>query len=357
MPESTISHLSNQYHEWVRKHPTAADDFRDAIEDLLNDAGVIFDRVSTRIKRWPSLKAKAKKRRADGQPLYPNPWEDIHDVLGVRVTLFHSTAIPQALEVLGQSFTVIKSVDKAAETRISGGFGYGSHHLVLRVGTAIEELAAYEGWTFEVQIRTVLQHAWAEFEHDIRYKQGPHAPSAQVDRLFTLAACLIELADQQFDEIAALKDPSTDPDDEVELTPETLPGVLAVLMGGKYPRSRSEHYRFLQEILELNGITTMSQLKALLEPGDIALVHDAMRYRFQPGQVRLIDDLLLNAFGKAHIEATADAGDRHDRKRRLKARYKALQNLRASRAEGKGASNPSANKSGTSTPSTHKKRS
>ena len=41
MAESPISKLSNQYHEWVRVHPRAARDFRDAIEDLLNDAGVI----------------------------------------------------------------------------------------------------------------------------------------------------------------------------------------------------------------------------------------------------------------------------------------------------------------------------
>ncbi len=53
---------------------------------------------------------------------------------------------------------------------------------MLRVTNAIEELAAYEGWTFEVQIRTVLQHAWAEFENDIRFKQGTSAPAAQVQQ-------------------------------------------------------------------------------------------------------------------------------------------------------------------------------
>ncbi len=173
MPESRMSRLSNQYHDWARSHPTAAVDFRTAIEDLLNDAGIIFDRVSTRVKTWPSLKAKAKKRRENGDFVYPQPWQEIHDVMGVRVTLYHSTAIPEALGVFGESFKVERSVDKAAETRISGGFGYGSHHLVLTVtedsAAAMEELAAYVGWTFEVQIRTVLQHAWAEFEHDIRY--------------------------------------------------------------------------------------------------------------------------------------------------------------------------------------------
>ena len=38
--------------------------------------------------------------------------------------------------------------------------------------------------------------------------------------------------------------------------------------------------------------------------------------------------LLLNKFGAQHIEATAQAGDRKDRKRRLNARLKALKNFR-----------------------------
>lgn len=324
MAESPISKLSNQYHEWVRVHPRAARDFRDAIEDLLNDAGIIFDRVAARVKGWPSLKAKAKKRNIDGELMYPNPWDDIQDIVGVRVNVFHSTVIPEAITIFGDSFEVIKSVDKAAETRVAGGFGYGSHHLVLRVTEDMEDLADFVGMRFEVQIRTVLQHAWAEFEHDIRYKQGLGAPSPQVDRLFTLAAGLIELADNQFDEIAALKDPAHHADSDIEISAETLPGILAVLLDGRFPRSRSEHYRWLADLLETNGITTMNQLENLLSERDIETVHDAMKYRFRPGQVRLIDDLLLNRFGKDHIEATGDTGTRRDRRQRLVSRLKAL---------------------------------
>lgn len=328
MAESPISKLSNQYHEWVRVHPRAARDFRDAIEDLLNDAGIIFDRVAARVKGWPSLKAKAKKRNIDGELMYPNPWDDIQDIVGVRVNVFHSTVIPEAITIFGDSFEVIKSVDKAAETRVAGGFGYGSHHLVLRVTEDMEDLTDFVGMRFEVQIRTVLQHAWAEFEHDIRYKQGLGAPSPQVDRLFTLAAGLIELADNQFDEIAALKDPAHHADSDIEISAETLPGILAVLLDGRFPRSRSEHYRWLADLLETNGITTMNQLENLLSERDIETVHDAMKYRFRPGQVRLIDDLLLNRFGKDHIEATGDTGTRRDRRQRLVSRLKALRATR-----------------------------
>lgn len=321
-----ISALANRYHEWVRTHPEADRAFGEAIEELLSDAGVSFDRVSARIKSWPSLKAKAKKRRPDGSLVYPNPWEDIHDIVGVRVTTFHSTEIPEAIKVLRESFRVRRSVDKTKEMQVTGSFGYGSHHLVLEVTDEVEDLAQHRGQVFEVQVRTVLQHAWAEFEHDIRYKRGGAALDPQVDRAFTLAAGLIELADQQFDQIAAIKASDHKPANDVELSAETLPGVLAVLLGNRFPRSRSEHYRWLDELLSANGITTVTALKELLSEPAIEAVHKAMKYRFCPGQVRLIDDLLLLRFGAAHITRTGDTGERaHQRPSRLQGRLGQLE--------------------------------
>ena len=318
MPEPTsdatqsISLLGSRYHEWLRSHPTAAQDFADAIEDLLSDAGVTFDRVSARAKSWRSLKAKARKKRSDGSLVYPNPLADIHDIIGVRVTVFHSTEIPVTLDALGESFSVLRSVDKAAETRIAGGFGYGSHHLVLEVTDDFEDLAEYAGLHFEVQVRTVLQHAWAEFEHDIRYKSPDGAIDPRIDRAFALAAGLIELADQQFDQVAAILDEEHgeergDGADAVELGAETLPGLLTLLLP-TVPRSKSEHYACLEELLDANGVATVGDLRDLVAPERVAAVEEALNYRFQPGHVRIIDDLLLAAFGADHVTRTGKSG-------------------------------------------------
>ncbi|AWB81600.1 GTP pyrophosphokinase [Corynebacterium yudongzhengii] len=330
MSDKTIAQLGSRYHEFVRAHPHADSAFAADIEDLLSDAGVTVDRVTARIKSWPSLKAKARRRRDDGSRAYPDPWHDVHDIIGVRVNVFHSTEIPVTLDVLAESFKVHRSVDKAAETRIAGGFGYGSHHMILEVPEGRSDLAEYVGMQFEVQVRTVLQHAWAEFEHDVRYKQGGQI-DPQVDRAFTLAAGLIELADQQFDQIAALKEKETEGDDyvdDVAITAETLPGILAVLLGNRFPRSRSEHYRWLEELLLANGINTVAELSELLNDSDISKVFRSMRYRFLPGQVRLIDDLLLLRFREEHIERTGNSGNRAEhRPERLKARLNTMRQL------------------------------
>lgn len=326
MGSKRIPALGATYHEWVRQHPEAASDFRETIEEMLVDAGVSFDRVAARIKTWRSLKAKAMQRTDSGEFRYPEPWHDIKDIIGIRITTYFSADIPVVLDALGKQFVVLKSVDKAAETRIAGGFGYGSHHVILQVTEDSEDLIPYCGFTFEVQVRTVLQHAWAEFEHDIRYK-GTDAHDPRIDRAFALAVGLIELADQQFDQIARIQGEAPDAGDDVELSAETLPGVLAMLVGNRFPRSRSEYYTWLEEILAVNGITTVRELRDLLDDTDIAAVEAALKYQFVPGQVRIIDDLLLRRYGALHIERTKDMGKRaNQRAHRLKKRLAIMAN-------------------------------
>lgn len=312
---TNLQQLHQRYQEFCTRYPNAAADFLGAIEDVLSDAGLTYDHVTARVKEWRSLRSKSRKRQPDGTPMYPHPWQDIHDLIGVRVTTYHSTEIPRIIEALTEVFEVRRSVDKTAQTRVSGSFGYGSHHLILRVPPArvAPVLQAYAGREFEVQIRTVLQHAWAEFEHDIRYKRrgntGKLAP--EVDRAFTLAAGLIELADQQFDLIAAQQsttDTTAPIDLDVKFTAETLPGIIALLHGNTIPQSRLEHYHWLEELLHAHGLTTVAQLTELMSPANLERVKTALHYTFQPGQVRIIDDLLLAAFGEEHIAKTGTTG-------------------------------------------------
>ena len=313
---TNLQQLHQRYQEFCTRYPNAAADFLGAIEDVLSDAGLTYDHVTARVKEWRSLRGKSRKRRPDGTLMYPHPWQDIHDLIGVRVTTYHSTEIPRIIEALTEVFEVRRSVDKTAQTRVSGSFGYGSHHLILRVPPArvAPVLQAYAGREFEVQIRTVLQHAWAEFEHDIRYKRrgntGKLAP--EVDRAFTLAAGLIELADQQFDLIAAQQsatDTTAPIDLDVKFTAETLPGIIALLHGNTIPQSRLEHYHWLEELLHAHGLTTVAQLTELMSPANLEQVKTALHYTFQPGQVRIIDDLLLAAFGEEHIAKTGTTGN------------------------------------------------
>ena len=295
------------YDTWIQAHPTVAADLEAHIIDVLDDAGLTFDRVSVRIKDRTSF---ARKLANEAYPDYDS-FTDAHDVIGVRVITFHSSEIPQLKDALSGLFTVVRVIDKAAETAREGRFGYASQHLI--VSAKDEPWAAEDGASpkyIEIQLRTVLQHAWAEFEHDVRYKnqQHPETSSPEVQRAFTLAAGLIELADEQFDKIAGIIGTSGE---EVEgtLDEESLPRVLSRIVGSKYPTSRVDYYHYAIEMLAAHDITTVAQLRELLAPKRLKALRKAMNYPYNPGQVRLVDDMLLFAYGREHIRKTVHIGD------------------------------------------------
>ena len=77
-----------------------------------------------------------------------------------------STSVP----LPGGELTILDDRDLGEETARAGRFGYASRHLLVRTGDGDERHPEIAGQRASVQVRTVLQHAWAEFEHDIRYK-------------------------------------------------------------------------------------------------------------------------------------------------------------------------------------------
>ena len=120
------------------------------------------------------------------------------------ITYVHSD-VQAVADLLDDQVVVHDDRDMGLETASEGRFGYASRHLLVGLVDARADQAAHEllrGRQAQVQIRTVLQHAWAEFEHDIRYKgtiPDEHVPD--FDRRFTLAAGLLELADREFSTI------------------------------------------------------------------------------------------------------------------------------------------------------------
>ena len=171
------------------------------VTSVLDEAGINYLTVSGRTKSVASFAEKAT-RSVDGVRLYTDPLREIGDQLGVRVITYVRDDVDAVAELLADQVVVTDDRDLGRETASEGRFGYASRHLQITLDAAREGQPAYAhlaGRNVQVQIRTVLQHAWAEFEHDIRYKGTVPAEHAHdFDRRFTLAAGLLELADQEF---------------------------------------------------------------------------------------------------------------------------------------------------------------
>ncbi|HWU32314.1 MAG TPA: (p)ppGpp synthetase [Marmoricola sp.] len=275
------------------------------ITTLLDDAGINYLSVNGRTKSVASFAGKAMRSR-DGVPLYVDPLTEITDVVGVRVITYLQSDVEAVAELFDDQLTIIDDRDLGKETAREGRFGYASRHLLVSTPDGLDRPAS-------VQVRTVLQHAWAEFEHDIRYKGSvpvEHAPD--LDRRFTLAAGLLELADREFSEIRDLlhaslseQHPDFDPTD-----PRISPQELATFLAGRYPDagwSRTDHYSWISGLLLELGISSLDELGGLLASVDMDALIARMGYRYPAGAVRRLDDALLAVFGERYVELIGNA--------------------------------------------------
>lgn len=308
----------------------AAQAIRNTIVGRLHDDGLNHHDVQFRVKKPESAAEKMRRRGDDGELKYPGGLANLDDLIGVRVILYVESDIDAVAIALTSQFICHDDEDKTAMMRKNGGIGYAGRHLTLEVPAdhPPTNCKEYTGYRFEVQIRTVLQHAWAEFEHDIRFK-GSSGDNAEISRAFTMASTLIELADQQFVNIAdTLK--RLQSEGALEAVAEAQPldaGSLQGVLTRAFPQYRSSkenQYDWMVHVLAANGIDTVSAAEEWFRSIDPYQVAKLMEYRFNPGQVRIADDLLLQSFGESYVDATKSVGSDRNRESKLRSRLRRL---------------------------------
>lgn len=170
------------------------------IKEILEDCQISFHSVTSRSKDIESFAKKASKDK------YSDPKTEILDLAGIRITAYVESDVNKICEVLEREFEIIQehSVNKSAILKYNE-VGYRSIHYIAKLDSKRMQFPEYRRLNapFEIQVRTVLQHAWAEIEHDRNYKfEGAELPEhAQIKRRFALLAGQLELADREFDSI------------------------------------------------------------------------------------------------------------------------------------------------------------
>jgi ppGpp synthetase/RelA/SpoT-type nucleotidyltranferase len=165
------------------------------LEELLKTNKIPFSQIEHRAKTLRSFMNKLERKK------YENPFTDIKDLAGIRVITYYQDDLKRLLEVLQREFTIDQdhSIDKLDALNINE-FGYRSHHLIVSLKSPRKELIEWKDFadfSAEIQVRSILQHAWAAISHKLDYKTAAQAPSEMLRQLFRLSA-LLELADEQF---------------------------------------------------------------------------------------------------------------------------------------------------------------
>jgi putative GTP pyrophosphokinase len=278
------------------------------VTSMLDDAGINYLSVTGRTKTVASFAAKAS-RATGGTLSHEDPLFGITDQVGVRVITYLLSDVAAVADLLADQLTMLDDRDMGRETASEGRFGYASRHLLVTDGRVRPD--GQPERPASVQVRTVLQHAWAEFEHDIRYKgtvPAEHAPD--LDRRFTLAAGLLELADREFSEIRASLQAAVPTGDDDPNDPRIGSSDLATFLTSQYADagwSRNDHYAWISGLLLELGITSLDELAGLLASVDSAVINTRLGYRYPPGAVRRLDDALLAVFGAQYVELHGNA--------------------------------------------------
>jgi GTP pyrophosphokinase len=161
-----------------------------------------IDRISARPKSVESFLKKAQAQ-IDGKPKYDDPLQQIQDQVGARIVTFYHSDIERVTAIINKYYRPIES--KVMVPDHEWKFGYFGQHFVLLIPSEVIDA----GWDknlmpqfFELQIKTLFQHAWSEANHDLGYKPAIAPVNAASERKLAFTSAQAWGADHIFDELS-----------------------------------------------------------------------------------------------------------------------------------------------------------
>lgn len=223
------------------------------IEKALDERNIFYAASSYRAKTPSSLEAKCKKTIWSEEHnkhvlKYTDPKNQIMDFAGTRIVAYLKSDVPIICKVVESLFDVDyeNSGDKRA-TLSENQIGYLSVHYIVSLKEYSYEETKFKGYKCEVQIRTILQDAWAQIFHDRQYKsnQAQVEPDYDLRRNTSLVAGALELIDNQIDTLVHEYDSLTNTGIsnaayqellDSEITPKTLSQYCKIKFFGQVNR-------------------------------------------------------------------------------------------------------------------------
>jgi putative GTP pyrophosphokinase len=161
-----------------------------------------IDRVSARAKSVDRFVAKARIMTGQGAPKYEYPLAQIQDQIGARVTVFYKADVIRVREVLMRYLRPVETKNLVPASEWEFGY-FGWHSVCLFPPELImpEWDAEQVPDFFELQVKTLFQHAWSEANHDLGYKPEGNGLTPDQNRMLAFASAQAWGADRAFDEL------------------------------------------------------------------------------------------------------------------------------------------------------------
>lgn len=196
MNKVDIPTIAQTFNELSKKYEKLGYNISQALELLLKENNIPYLSISYRTKDTDSFIGKIQRKN------YLDPFNEIEDICGLRIICYYQSDIEKIKQIIRKEFDHTFDENKV-ENLDFDQFGYRSHHFVIKIKKNWLNTPNYRGLEnlkAELQIRTVLMHAWAEIEHKLAYKSESQIPKDFRRKLSRISAKLEE-SDEQFEEI------------------------------------------------------------------------------------------------------------------------------------------------------------
>ncbi|HEU5406144.1 MAG TPA: RelA/SpoT domain-containing protein [Nitrospira sp.] len=142
-----------------------------------------IDRIEVRVKSPDRFLAKSR-RTVDGRPKYSDPLSEIQDQIGVRIVVLYEQDVSEVCKVIEKYYHPFEKRLLVPEKEWEFGY-FGRHYILSLPSDAVPSgiPLADAPDCFELQVRTLWQHAWSEANHDLGYKPAEELSADQRRRL------------------------------------------------------------------------------------------------------------------------------------------------------------------------------
>ena len=236
-----------------------------ALRERIGASAIECAAITSRAKSLESFAEKLSRKH------YDDPLRDVTDLAGVRLVYLYKSDRPAIEGIIESEFEVAEKVDKIEEQE-ADRFGYGALHYLVRLSGKSPGVRYLKGMVCEIQVRTVLQDAWAVVDHHLSYKQEADVPKALQRKINSLSG-LFETADDQLDRVRTEREAhkerhkvrSGDGFLDREISLETLAEFLRWRFPGRVPANDDRHLSQILAAANAYQYARLSDLDGLLK--------------------------------------------------------------------------------------------